>query len=441
MKSSNWFVVVALSVALVGCGGGGGSSSSGSGGGGGGGGGSTPSSVNLPATNGSLILNYLTGQARAAGDETAVVTVASLVDTNFAPYSNPLATNLRCLLNGYTSNFDSESPAILVSTDATRTFNSFNLTINSLEAIDSGGSTTTYTVPTTNFACNARVAMGRQTELPIYLDETMFSLGAGTATLDQTLFTGKNYSSNNRMEGFYADYVEFDISSLGSSAKPTMSNSAPAQRVYFSGDNRAASDALTTGATFGGYFEQVTGGISPGVYTTPNLVGSTKIDAEYKLQQPDPSDPSGVAVIDSIRAKIRNYQDQTVSGVTFSGVISNPGAFEMIVFPNKDESAQQDFVMIQRNTGTGTITAMYFGTADFSGNTFTAYPINQLYASSPTGAITGTLSLYLNKAGTAVTNTGGTYFTAVRSGTFTQTGGTGTPTGWPTTGRFLVFRA
>ena len=108
----------------------------------------------------------------------------------------------------------------------------------------------------------------------------------------------------------------------------------------------------------------------------------------------------------------------------------------------KWEDLQPDLVMVKRN-GAGGITAMYFGGVDYSVNPpkWVAYPINQVVSAATSNEISGTLSSLKDSAGLILSDVTTSVSAAnIRTGAWSHTAGS-LPLGWPSSGRFIVFRS
>jgi hypothetical protein len=109
------------------------------------------------------------------------------------------------------------------------------------------------------------------------------------------------------------------------------------------------------------------------------------------------------------------------------------GTFECFMFPQSGSQNKQEIAMIARN-GSGQITTMYFGEVNYSSNTFSVWPIDQVDDGEASNELTGTVSALLDRNGAPTSNP-----SHVRSGTFTFDTG-GLPPGFSASGRFIVYR-
>lgn len=418
-----FLISTVAAVAVIGCGGGGGGTSNGSGGGNNGGGGNL-SSVNLPAVPGLVSFQYLTGQGRAPNSLVAKIDDITLTDVDNQIVDDPLTVNLQLGLNVYSNAIGNVDVPVAVGANS-RVFNQFELKISTL----SDGNVT-YTGPggqnaiDTNFDATFLAQTGRQTILPVLLDDQMITVDiSGNPVLDTNLFQSSNYDPiANRMLGFYSDYVQFDLSGMATSSKPSLSGGSIANRVYFSGDNIAISEGGSNGV-----IEVLTPtGIIGGTFT-PKITNPIPAPGTYTLLANDPRDVTNTAKIASLAGIYRSYTE----------VFANVGTFEAFVFPNTAEDLQPDCVMFTRD-GNGNITSFYFGGIDYDQGTVSIFPINQVVTGDSSNEIDGTISAFKdangNDVGTVATSS---VEASVRTGTFTLSN---PPAGFPATGRFLVFR-
>ena len=418
-----FFISTVAAVAVIGCGGGGGGTSNGSGGGNNGGGGNL-TTVNLPAVPGLVSYQYLTGQGRAPAGLIANIDDITLTDVDNQIVDNALTVNLHLGLDVYSNAIGNIDVPVAVGANS-RVFNQFELKINTLDDNGNiisgpGGQNAIDQIFDATFLAQT----GRQTILPVLLDDQMITLdGGGNPFLDLNLFESANYDPvAGRMLGFYSDYVQFDLSSMATSDKPSLSGGSVGNRVYFSGDNIAISEAGNTGV-----IEVLTPtGIVGGTFT-PKVTNPIPAPGTYTLLANDPRDVTNTAKIASLAGIYRSYTE----------VFSNLNTFECFVFPNTAEDLQPDCVMFTRD-GNGNITSFYFGGIDYEQGTISVFPINQVVTGDSSNEIDGTISAFTdangNNVGTVATSS---VEASVRSGTFSLSG---PPAGFPTTGRFLVFR-
>jgi hypothetical protein len=387
--------------------------------------------VNLPDVPGQIHVNYLTGQGRAVGDTYLVLRRLEFADS-FGRVTREL-TETRLRLNGYQSQIvplNVPVPAGLSS----RLFESFELEAVRFEQQRQFGPFIWEDIvglPDT-FPARVRVFRGRHTLLPVFIDDAMVRVeGVGGnmfPVFDREQFRLINMAEDpNAMLGFLSDYVMFDLTNLPANARPNLSSGPIASRVFFSGDGYAISDR---GQEAGdqGYFEFLTLDIATpveGRFKGPATINGVRTPGTYNLVQPDPTDPTLnpalLSKITSLHGIWRPVED----------LIGNMGAFEAITFPSSRDDNFHDLVFVRRQNNV--IVDMYFGFVDFETNEFRAYPIRNIAEGEVDGEVSGTVTNLRTGAGA-----GTTLPHAVRTGTFTFT--TGAPSGFPTSGRFLVFR-
>lgn len=422
-------------------------------GGGGGGGGVVLSSIN-PAifTNssgsfGRIEVTYNTGQGRAPGSLTAVISRLNLVDELF-PIGDS-RNNVDTLLNperhlgldAYTSQTISVGvPMSNLGFSGPvngRLFESFPLDISrfleeqfdgSFQVVNGAGGPASLLE---TFDTHLLALAGRTTSLQLFVDDAMITAPGIGIDFDRDLFEAINLvddgTGNFVLLGHIADYVVFDISSVGS--KPTMSNSISATRVWFSGDGIALSGPVGAGSE---YMEVLTPLPPPveGVFNPPVPLPGGIGPGTYTLVQDDPIDLAGLAKITALRGTWRNYSDANTAQSAFL----NLGSYECFTFPQSLDQDKHDMVVVARN-GAGTITNLYFGQMDFDSNSFAIWPISQVDDGDASNEINGSISGLLDRnGGSPSTNR------HVRSGTFTITTAGPLPSGFAQTGRFIVYR-
>lgn len=279
---------------------------------------------------------------------------------------------------------------------------------------------------------------GRNTAVQLKLHDAMIdeTINGGVVTnldFNPATFVAENTNpETGKVTGHLSDYICFDISSVPN--KPTLASPSvagqPAQRVFMSGDSYALSvkDPLGVNGS-AGVFEVLTKfGTFEGIFR-PEESAVTRIKS-YELKQADPSQVPALRLITALKGIYRDLGQ----------VVSNLKGFEFITLPKTGDGPKQEIAIVQRNA-TGTITMMWFGTADFSTKTFRVYPIRNVQPASVAGELTGTFTGFANSSGTAVPSAGTDWWQAVREGTYKFNG---TPAGIPAanrTGRYLVFRA
>jgi len=384
---------------------------------------------------GTYVIDFMTGQGRAQGDLTAIVSRASLTD-EFGTETTTLLSPISLLLKG----FQHQAARLDIKPLGrdSRLFQTFNLDFTDFE-IDNGNASPNHLAPPNNlpFGAPARIRIfpGRSTSIPIFVDDSMFDASGGSVVFNSDQFLAVNLGTGSEIKSFLSDYVSFDISSLPLAARPLLTNGDPAGRAYFSGDGIALSEGGqydSNGNVFSpprderGLFEVLTQDVSApieGHFAPSQIITGVPTPGTYSLVSPDPTDLSGIARITALQGTWYDYTKVLVSSLNF----------ELITFPDSDDDKDQDAVGIVK-TG-NKITALYFGFADLEAGTFDIFPISGVVnGTDTTGELTGTLTGMV---------TGNNVITTVvhqmRSGTFTFTGGT-RPASIPNTGRFLVFR-
>ncbi|MFZ4507644.1 MAG: hypothetical protein ACOYON_08125 [Fimbriimonas sp.] len=439
MKRWTWVFATVSALAFVGCGGSGGGGTVG-GGGGGTGTGRSVASVNLPDTPGLVQIGFSTGQGRAVGDTYAVMRRFSLTD-NIGTAEDRLSSTRKLLLKGY--EFQLMPVNVPLGTAPSRTFNNYTLDILRVEQDNGGGSTTSYDfasgvpagfpsrfapIPAT-IPSRITAFTGRTTTVPVFLDDAMLYLyndpsddpdAGDVMSFDKDQFNAINLPVDDpRLLGFLSDYVRFDISNMAPELRPTLLGGTAAGSVLFSGDGYAISESGSQGVYNALTLDQFTP--VEGRFKGPTVIGGQATPGTYTLIQSNPSDLAGLSRITSLQGTWREATD----------LIANLGNFEVITFPNSAENGRQDMIAIVRTAGV--ITNFYFGEADLNNGNFRLYPIGNIVGASTTGELTGTITEFKDKNGAAVDLPN-----RVREGSYTFNGAV--PTGFSTTGRFIVFR-
>jgi hypothetical protein len=427
---------------LAGCGG------DGNGAGPGPGPGPQGSSVNRTLLNkpGIIEVTFNTGQGRAPGSPTAVLKRLNFVDDLFPPGDS--RNNIDTLLNpsrnlqldGYTSQTISVNVPMnnigFSGPVSGRFFDEYRLDIDSLLIEQPGGGFQTVTGPGGQpvlleiFPANILTLAGRTTSLQIFLDDAMLNFDGTDVIFDRDLFEQVNLTDdgngNFKLMGFIGDYIVFDITNVAN--KPTMSDSSPATRVWFSGDSIALSGDVGSGPEA---MEVLTPLAPPieGLFLPPVVLPGGTGPGTYTLRQVDPRDLSNIARITALNGVWKDYVDPDTSRSPFL----NLGTFECFTFPQSLNQDRHDMVVLVRDGG-GNITTMYFGEMDFGANSFSIWPIDQVDDGDASNELDGDLSGLLDVNGSPTSN-----HRHVRSGTFTITSGI-PPSGFQTSARFIVYR-
>jgi hypothetical protein len=441
------YLVSALAVVLVGCAGGGAPAPAGGGGGGGGGGGAGGSRVNLNGASGTippglLDVYLLPGQSRAPGSKTVDIDVMRFL-AGSTQAEDALAGPIRLKLDAFNVQsraINTDNGQSLGSRPSSITFDSLEMSFQQMFREDDGGNQVSFAGQSLAFPGNFQVTTfpGRVTAVQLFMNDAMVdetTNAGGNVTglnFNEAAFIAANTNpETGKITGFLSDYVAFDLSAIPPSARPTMLSDGgagrPASFVYLSGDSYALSEKDPKGVNgSNGVFEVLTKfGTFEGFFRPMDATTQRKT---YELKQADPSVVPDLRLITALKGIYRDSSE----------VLANLGTFEFITLPKSTDGPRQEIAVFTR-TGTS-ITAMWFGTADFATKTFRVYPIRNVQPASTVGELRGTFSNFLDKNG-AVVNTGAAnWWRAVRSGTYTfNAGATGIPAG-NVTGRFLVFR-
>lgn len=428
-----WAFFIAAACAVIGCGGGGNDSSSGSGSGGTTTG--TSLQTKLNSDYGTIQFTYLVGQGRAAGDLVAVVRNLEVED-EYGLVRTQLEADHSLPLDNYI--IDVVRLNVPFTSQSNRLFESFPLIFTGFKVETSTGDYTELDPPTTvTFPSRIRVLPGRDTSLPLFIDDSMFAQdGSGGVTFDSDLFSLRNgiESSTDPILTYFSDYVSWDLSSMDESKRPTLTDGTVATRLFLSGDNYAI------GAT--NMFEVLTLDASEpisGTYGDENIGNTIKTPGTYTLLQADPSDLFGVA---QITAAAGVWRDSVRA-------LSGTSTFDFILFPTSRYEAaddsngnglrpdeDQEIMIVQRNT-TGGIVEMYYGYADLATGEFYAYPIKDIVNAGIDGELSGTLSNYKTSQSSTSTTT---VYDSVKYGTYTFSTSSTLPSGFLNTGTFFVYR-
>jgi len=434
------FIYVVAAVALIGCGGTGSSNKAVVGGGGGGG---LKTGISVKLTNslakppGAIEVAYLTGQGRAPGDLTAVVK-RLFFDDNYGVVTNPLAPETDCPLVGFQNNIvhlDVSFTSQAVGAPS-RQFTTFNLDFVRFDQQTSvPGSLISYAEPSTaleggpfpkSYPAKLRVFPGRTTSLPVYIDDSMFTVDttnpAGPAiNYNESQFQLANgATAASPITGFLSDFVAFNLNGVSQADKQTIGTQAgfagPADRIFFSGDVYALSDGHGSGANIAALTLnpnlQINGLL--GAAGTLNGPGGTLPHAgTYSLLATNPTDIFQQLKIVAGQGIWREHST-VLSGLSSSKV-------NIVTFPSSNDDNLQEMVAFTQDAKNN-ISSLYFGFADLDSLSFNLYPVLDLVSGTTTdgsgnqNGISGTLgTLYTASAG--VTSSPD----LVRSGTFTVT--------------------
>lgn len=390
---------------------------------------------------GLVTTTYISGQGRGAPTISAVFRFLSYTpDPNTPPGSRVESTldpELLVGLDAYTINGASLNSSTLAGGNA-RDFDTFVLNVQKIRVAAPGSvppffewtNPTNPNIPilSEEFDLRMKTMNGRQTSVPIFLDDAMLNHDGQNVQFDRNLFEFANFdTTENRILSFFSDYVSFDLSNMSVGSRPNLISpegaGATADMVYFSGDSIALS-AVVSGVRV---FEVLTPlGHIAGKWNPPVNSGPVQTPfGTYTLLEVDPRVlpvPNAARLV-SLIGIWRPYNLMFV----------DLGDFEMFTVPNSEDRDDQDMVMIQRN-GAGNIVNMYFGFVNLSSGQFSAFPIDQVDTGEVGNELVGVVNGLKNSAGG---NAGST--ADVRSGTFSFTTNP-LPGGFPATGRFVVMR-
>lgn len=380
---------------------------------------------------------YISGQGRAIGSQSAVFRYLTYTPGTFdgTIVETTLSPEVRVALDGYTLNTISLTNASTLAGTDSRFFDTFTLTIQKILQDVGGGSFVEFSNPTDpnapileqSFPLALRTFDGRQSTVQVYIDDAMVSHDGVSLNFDQALFELVNFDpTDNRFNGFLSDYLRFDLSAMGTSARPNLISAqgagATAEAAFFSGD------AISLSATVGPdkVYEVLTPlGHIAGTWRNPT--SQTPEFGTYTLLEADPRilPIPNAARITALQGIWRNYTEMFL----------NLGSFQMIALPNTEDSGNQDIVILQRNGG-GQIVNMYFGFVNYTSGTFSAFPIDQVDDGDASNELVGVVDGFINASGATVSS--GTP-SRIRGGNFTFASSP-LPSGFPASGQFVVFR-
>ncbi len=444
------FLTVAAAIVVIGCAGGGDSGNATSGGTNTAGTAGTLR-VNIPTPQGYVLppgfleIGFLTGQGRAIGDLTLVITRATVQD-EFGEVTNPLADPLSLALGSYS--FQIRRLIVPFTNQNSRLFQNYTLDPIRIEQ-ETGG--TPFVIEDNCFATLnedgtfnrawppnptqivARVFPGRSTLVPIFLDDSMFQIatdpdapnndpcGGTYAVFDQNRFNAINETP---IRGLINDYVSFDISGVPAADRPIMTDGTTVGRVYASGDNYAVS-----GSNLSGKFEFLTPQVTEpiiGNYGPPGTIGGSTHPGTFTLQQLDPTDLFNLRKIVALQGIWREH----------TSVLAGLGEWNLVTFPNTNDANEQEAVFFRRD-GNGVINSFFFGFIDYDTDEGHFFPVKTLVQgiADPAEEVVISLTGQFDKNGAATVAA-----QLTRSGNFTVTSRGALPTDAPAGGSFLVFR-
>ncbi len=455
------FIYVVAAVAVVGCGGtGSGTKTAGTGSGGGV---TNPTGIRVKLTNGSttppggIDVAFLTGQGRAPGDLIAIVK-RIFFDDNYGEVTNPASPETACPLIGFQNNvvhldvdFLKQAPGV-----PSRQFTAFNLDFLRFDQETSvPGNLTSYPAPVTfpaPYPAKLRVFPGRISSLPVYIDDSMFTVDTSGTTpviaFNEAQFKISNgATASNPIRGFLSDMVAFNVSGMPAVDKATIGSQAgfggPVDRVFFSGDVYAMSDGHTSGSTFAALTQDPTLQINGRLGAAGSLNGpggTLPHPGTYSLLALDPTDITQQMKIVAGQGIWREHSS-VLAGLSTKGL-------NVVTFPSSNDDNQQEMVAFTQDAS-GNVTSLYFGYVDLDALTFNLYPLLDLVSgttvdgSGNSNGVSGTLSTLYTVSG-AITSSpdlvrnGLFKITTVPSGAAYPQPPTAMATG--TAGTFYVFR-
>jgi hypothetical protein len=419
------FLYSAAAIAVIGCGGSGNGSSHAVGGGGG-----VKSNVGIvvrlstlsTTPPGAIEVAYLTGQGRAPGDLTAVVQRLLFTDS-YGEVTNPLSPLTNCVLSGYQNNvvhldvnFSTQAPGV-----PSRIFTNFLLDFLQFDEETDQPVQGDYTVLNEpvgfpkSYPAIVRVFPGRTTSLPVFIDDSMFSVDASNPLLvdynESQFLLANGATSATPMQGFISDYISFNLNKVPAGSVPTLIPTAtgvpaaPAVRVFFSGDVYAVSSAASGGPNFEALTlnptQPIGGNLGPaGVLTGPG--GTLPHAGTYSLIALNPTDITQTAHIIALQGIWREHSTVLVSP---NGAGLGAGSY-VVTFPSSSDNNMQEMVAFNQDgtttsTGVPNITNLYFGFIDMDALTFNLYPVIDIMTGATAGGLDGTIGQMLTKQGTA----------------------------------------
>jgi len=409
------FLYSAAAVLVIGCGGSGNGSSHAAGGGGG-----NKKNVGIAvrlttlATTapGAIEVAYLTGQGRAPGDLTAVVQ-RLLFQDSYGEVTNPLSPLTECVLSGFQNNvvhldvdFAKQAPGV-----PSRLFTNFLLDFlqfNEETDVPTQGAYSVLNEPASfpkSYPATVRVFPGRTTSLPVFIDDSMFSVDANNPLQidynESQFLLANGATSASPMQGYLSDFVSFNLNKVPANAIPTLIPTAtgvaaaPAVRVFFSGDVYAVASAGSGAPNFEALAldptQPIGGNLGPaGTLGGPG--GTLPHAGTYSLIQINPTDITQTAHIIALQGIWREHS--TVLRQANGGVLG-AGSY-VVTFPSSSDNNMQEMVAFTQDgttnaAGVPNITNLYFGFVDMDALTFNLYPVIDIMTGATAGGLTGTL--------------------------------------------------
>jgi len=460
------FLATVVSAVVIGCGGAGGGSDTTGGSDGGSDGGGTTSGTSSPvillgrednnnqAKPGQIELAILTGQGRstfAPGDTFATVTPPTFTDTRGEIVIPPSDEAKRVKLNDYSNNISriNANVASIIEPETGRPLNSrlfqtYSLLVSDVTKETGTGVLTATSLPglPDSYSAGIRIFPGRYTTQPVFLDDAMVDVVAGSSG-DSLAWADDQFRAVNgldfrpRLPSFISDYVGFDISAMPAADRPQLSTGAPAGRVYFSGDNYSISEGGLRGL-----FEAINrtnfdpgnpaASLIEGRFAPPGELVSgapSNVPGTYSLLQPSPADPFFIARITSLQGIWRDH----------GKMIRNMPDNLAIAFPSSSDNEEQDVLFVRQNvvrdgngnTVSASISSLYYGVVNYATKTIRAYPIKNITTAAIDGERTGTVGTMFDKNGVPTLSA-----SAARTASFS---GLNVP-GFPSSGTIVIYR-
>lgn len=394
--------------------------------------------VNLPAPvqpAGRINVAYLPLQGRGLSDLTVIIRNIEF-SLGAQSFIEPIGAPITFITNG--NQVQQKSASVPVPDGNSQRFDTFDLNIDTITDVPNNFSVGTPDAPLISempFPASFTVFPSRESTFPVLLNDGMFEIipeDPNTGSPEQINFLPDVFqaANGNPMQGFISDFLAFDVSLMGTK-RPAMSTGAIANRVYFSGDKFAFSDAGPSG-----YFEMLTpDALHPkvGEFQDPAVINNVQSPGVWRTEVPDPTDPTHTAQITDLFGIFRFMVDPNVAN---RSMVVNTSSFEVITMPKTPDDEDQQILLIAF-TGPK-VTNMYWGDAHLASGNFVAFPLTDLSSGSAIGAIQGSLGGYLSAGATPVTIGISTDAAKVRYGRYTISGSL--PTGFKASGRFVVFR-
>lgn len=407
------FLYSAAAIAVVGCGGSGTGNSHSSGTPGNGKTGVITVKLSNSTTTppGAIEVAYLTGQGRAPGDLTAVVQQLRFNDA-YGEVTNPLAPLTTCPLAGFQDNIVRIDVPFTTTAYGlpSRVFTSFILDFLQFDEETDSPAVGDFTIlsepigfPKT-FPAAVRVLPGRVTSLPVFIDDSMFSIDATNPLLvdfNANQFELANgltepLTTSTPMKAFLSDFVSFNLNSVPAAQVPVLlpttniAGGTSAVRVFFSGDVYGVADASNNfEALTLNPFLPVGGRLGPaGILNGAN--GTLPHAGTYSLLQYNPTDLTQTLQIVAGQGIWREHKT-VLQTTTSTGAPSLLGAGAYVIsFPSSSDNNMQELVAFVQDANQN-ISTLYYGFVDMDALTFFLYPVSDIMSGSTAGQLTGVI--------------------------------------------------